>query len=179
MERGVVPVDNLFVQLLGGILVTAIGYLAVPFVLRTSRGKYEPQKAKKIALWNSIIVGACFCIASADKGVAWSAGPAFLYYWINCSILTDKNAANTSTAPAGHGAAPANYTRPPVPPATNARGGNFPATTPVTPSHSVNAQSPAAKPILFCRKCGSKLSTGYMFCSKCGTKISSGNVPKQ
>jgi len=96
-------VDNLFVQLLGGILVTAIGYLAVPFVLRTSRGKYEPQKAKKIALWNSIIVGACFCIASADKGVAWSAGPAFLYYWINCSILTDKNAADTDTVTTGDG----------------------------------------------------------------------------
>lgn len=81
-----------FITLLLGILFTALSYMAVPLLgLMLNCGRYEKTKAKKIALWNSIIVGSIFLIlTSALTDKVWKASPAFLYYWINCSILTRK-----------------------------------------------------------------------------------------
>lgn len=81
-----------FITLLLGILFTALSYMAVPLLgLMLNCGRYEKTKAKKIALWNSIIVGFIYLIlTSALTDKVWKASPAFLYYWINCSILTRK-----------------------------------------------------------------------------------------
>lgn len=83
--------DNFFTLLLG-ILFTALSYMAVPLLgLMLNCGRYEKTKAKKIALWNSIIVGFIYLfLTSALTDKVWKASPAFLYYWINCSILTRK-----------------------------------------------------------------------------------------
>ena len=79
-----------------GILVTAIAYMAFPLIkLLTHGGRFPKNRAHKIALWNSIVLGAVFCIATiavSEDGTIWNGAPAVLYYWINRSILTDKNA---------------------------------------------------------------------------------------
>lgn len=83
-----------FLSLLVGVIITAVAYMACPVIkLIRNQGKFEKKRARKIALWNSIVVGAIFCVltAASESGATWSAGPAFLYYWINSSILTDKN----------------------------------------------------------------------------------------
>ena len=76
------------------IILTAVAYMLVPIILLLhNQEKFEKQKAKKIALWNSIIVGAIFCIATiefSDGDAVWSASPAFLYYWINSNLLSNK-----------------------------------------------------------------------------------------
>ena len=80
-------------SLLINLLLTAVIYTAFPLIsLVANHGKLEKQRAKKIALWNSIVLGAFFCTLTSLAGddVSWNAAPAFVYYWINCSILTNK-----------------------------------------------------------------------------------------
>ena len=78
------------------LLLTAIAYMAFPLIkLLTHGGRFPKNRAHKIALWNSIVLGAIFCIATiavSEDGTIWNGAPAVLYYWINRSILTDKNA---------------------------------------------------------------------------------------
>ncbi len=78
------------------LLLTAIAYMAFPLIkLLTHGGRFSKSRAHKIALWNSIVLGAAFCIATiavSEDGTIWNGAPAVLYYWINRSILTDKNA---------------------------------------------------------------------------------------
>lgn len=77
-------------------LLTAVAYMAFPLIkLLTNGGRFPKNRAHKIALWNSIVVGAAFLmmtIAVSEDGTLWNGAPAVLYYWINRSILTDKNA---------------------------------------------------------------------------------------
>ena len=122
--------------------------MAFPLLrLVLNRGKFEEKKAKKIALWNSIVLGSLFCIltsAVTDSSSAWNAAPAVLYYWINCALLTSKaekqkNQSTENTSPVSHTAAP----------------------------HDLGIDPQ----IVYCRKCGSKLSSDSNFCSKCGGKI--------
>ena len=69
--------------------------MAFPLIRLLINGKRFPKKrANKIALLNSIIVGAIFFIATAalsESATTWNAAPAFMYYWINKAILTDKH----------------------------------------------------------------------------------------
>ena len=78
------------------LFLTAIAYMAFPLIkLLTHGGRFPKNRAHKIALWNSIVLGAIFCIATiavSEDGTIWNGAPAVLYYWINRSILTDKNA---------------------------------------------------------------------------------------
>ena len=87
--------DESFANPILAISLTMIFYMGFPLIkLWINQGKFEKKKAKKIALWNSIIVGGCFFILSFlmyEGGVAWSAAPAVTYYFINRAILTDKN----------------------------------------------------------------------------------------
>lgn len=75
-----------------GIILTAIAYMTYPLIrLAINKGKFERKKGHRIALWNSIIVGIVFSIVTFLLGAgAWSAAPAFLYYWINKSIISYK-----------------------------------------------------------------------------------------
>ena len=78
------------------VLLTAIAYMAFPLIrLIVNGGRFPKNRAHKIALWNSIILGAGFCIATSavsESGTVWNCAPAVLYYWINRSILADKDA---------------------------------------------------------------------------------------
>ncbi len=78
------------------LLLTAVAYMAFPLIkLFINGGRFARNRAHKIALWNSIILGAVFCIATIavlEDGTIWNCAPAVLYYWINRSILMDKNA---------------------------------------------------------------------------------------
>ena len=97
---------NYFSAILLSVILTAIAYMAFPLIrMLINHGKFERKRAKKIALWNSIIVGFVFCILtlSISGGRAWSAAPAFLYYCINCAILTDKTITNINTDAANSG----------------------------------------------------------------------------
>ena len=74
-------------------LLTVFCYMLVPVIfLIVNRGRFDAKRAKKIALWNSIVLGAFFLVLSASFGSAWQAAPAVLYYGINRWILTGKNA---------------------------------------------------------------------------------------
>ena len=78
-------------SILVGILLTALIYMVYPIIrLILNKGRFSKEIAKKIALWNSIIAGGLCMILTIDKGGAWSAGPAFLYYGINRLLLTKK-----------------------------------------------------------------------------------------
>ena len=49
-------------------ILTIIAYLAFPIIkLLMNQGKFEKKRAKRIALWNSIVVGAIFCIITILK----------------------------------------------------------------------------------------------------------------
>ncbi len=93
--------DEIIGNLLVSLLLTAIAYMAFPLIkLLINGGRFAKNIAHKIALWNSVVLGAVFCIATiavSEDGTLWNGAPAVLYYWINRSILTDKNA--TEDAP--------------------------------------------------------------------------------
>lgn len=129
------------------ILLTAATYMAFPLIrLALNHGKFEEKQAKKIALWNSIVLGLLFCIltsAVTDSSSAWSVAPAALYYWINCALLTDK-AGNQKNSSAKKGSS-ASQAAP----------------------HDLGTEQQA----VYCRKCGCKLSSDSNFCSKCGTEV--------
>lgn len=78
------------------LILTVIAYMAFPLIrLLINGGRFPKNRAHKIALWNSIVLGSLFCIttiAVSEDGTLWNAAPAVLYYWINRSILTDKDA---------------------------------------------------------------------------------------
>ena len=78
------------------LILTAVAYMTFPLIkLLANGGRFSKNRAHKIALWNSIVLGAVFCIvtiAVSEDGTIWNGAPAVLYYWINRSILTDKNA---------------------------------------------------------------------------------------
>ena len=169
--------NELFANLFLSLILTIIAYMAFPLIrLWMNHGKFEKKRAKKIALWNSIVVGAFFCILTVvgDSGSTWNAAPAFLYYWINCAVLTDKNATakpkekvnaeNTSSNRA--------VTRPP-------QISNIDETPKTYGTYNINGNDIALKQepaegqpkIQFCRKCGNKLANDSIFCNKCGIKV--------
>ena len=82
------------------LILTLFFYMIVPVVLMlVNHGRFDKKKAKRIALWNSIVVGAGFLVVTSllsEGNTAWHAGPAILYYWINRAILTDGNATSSS-----------------------------------------------------------------------------------
>ena len=162
---------DLFISL----ILTVISYMAFPLIrLWMNHGKFEKKRAKKIALWNSIVVGAFFCIltVSGDSGSTWNAAPAFLYYWINCAILTDKNASTENKSVTSKENNPVVTRSPQI--------SNIGETPKTYGTYNISGTDVALKKeptkeqlqIQFCRKCGSKLLDGAMFCNKCGSKIS-------
>lgn len=77
-------------EILSSILLTAAIYMAIPTLMTLFNGKIERKAAKIFSLWNSIIIGVIFFIASVGENVAWNASPAVLYYWINFMIMAKK-----------------------------------------------------------------------------------------
>lgn len=75
------------------VILTTVVYMFFPTIkIITNHGNlFERKRAKKIALWNSIVVGAIFCIVTSAFIGPWSAAPAFFYYWINSAILTERS----------------------------------------------------------------------------------------
>jgi hypothetical protein len=97
MDADFIYLFELVCELLLGLFLTALTYMAFPFIymminIGKNEGRFEKKRAKKIALWNSIIVGAIFFVLNviSENNSTWSPLPAMLYYWINCAILTDK-----------------------------------------------------------------------------------------
>lgn len=83
-----------WVSVILGVLLTFVCYTAYPFITtKVKRKKYNKKECQKMAMWNSIIVGFIFCVITAifDSNATWSAGPAFLYYWINKDLWVDKS----------------------------------------------------------------------------------------
>lgn len=82
-------------EILLALLLTAISYMAFPLIrLIINKGKFSNKRAKKIALWNSVVVGLIFLVLTielTDGNATWNAAPAFLYYAINFAILRNQN----------------------------------------------------------------------------------------
>ena len=77
------------------LLLTIFIYLAFPTIYVSVKGRVAEKKAKKIALINVIICAVIFEIIQSalfanDPTYIPSMAPAFLYYFISTSILTDK-----------------------------------------------------------------------------------------
>lgn len=86
--------DDLLIIILVGIPLTALCYMIVPFIfVKVLKKKYNKKQAKKLALWNSIIVGLLFLVITViiyGPTSTWNAGPALLYYMINSSLWVYK-----------------------------------------------------------------------------------------
>lgn len=85
--------DFNFMGIIVGIIITCISYMGYPFIRVKLMGvKYDSDACKKMAKWNSIIVGGIYLVLTAalQENVTWSAAPAFLYYWINSSVWVNK-----------------------------------------------------------------------------------------
>ena len=83
--------SEIFYLFLIGIPLTAVCYMIIPFILVVIlKKKYDKKSVKKMALCNSIFVGVAILIITTiiykGEGYVWSAGPAFLYYFINCAV---------------------------------------------------------------------------------------------
>lgn len=147
-----------FTSIIFSLLLTALAYLVFPLLkLFINGGKFPKEKAHKIALWNSIVLGLIFLVitsASSNGNVTWNAAPAVLYYWINRAILTKKD---TDEAVRINDKAFSN---------------NYPQGDPRAKQHiSLNReQTVDTYEIKFCRKCGERLIDDGAFCHKCGTK---------
>lgn len=78
-------------EIIFNIILTLISYMIIPFVLKIKNGPYEEKLAKKIALWNSIILCLIFMILSVETtGSAGTGGAAILYYYINKAYLSSN-----------------------------------------------------------------------------------------
>ena len=85
--------SELIYTLIIGLALTFLCYEAYPFVrVVLMKKKYNEEEAKKMALWNSVVVGFIFLVltVSTNENATWSAGPAFLYYWINRNLWVNK-----------------------------------------------------------------------------------------
>ena len=78
--------------LLYDFLLTIFSYMIVPTTIRIANKKgFSKNKAEKIALINSVIVWLIYMIIKSNLGITQNSGAAFLYYWINKVILTNKD----------------------------------------------------------------------------------------
>lgn len=135
------------VDLIIGILLTAAINMAYPAIrLYMNGGKFPPEKAKKIALWNAIVVCLIDIVvwAANGGGSVYRFGPAVLYYFINKAALTSKI--------------------------------EEPKAEEVVFYEDENGKKWCAAPveeneIQYCRKCGAELREGGRFCPKCGKRV--------
>ncbi|MBQ7907965.1 MAG: zinc ribbon domain-containing protein [Elusimicrobiaceae bacterium] len=147
-----------FTSIILGALLTAVAYLIFPLLnLFINDGKFPKEKAHKIALWNSIVLGLIFCvitIANSNGNVTWNAAPAVLYYWINRAILTKKDADEALHVN------------------DKASSNAYSQGDPCVKQHIYfnKEQVVDTDEVRFCRKCGERLIDDGVFCHKCGTK---------
>lgn len=76
------------------LILTIVVYMIYPFIrTKFMNVEYNENTCKKMALWNSIVVGGIFLILTTalQENATWSAGPAFLYYWINRTLWIKKD----------------------------------------------------------------------------------------
>lgn len=84
---------------IAGIVLITFIYIAFPLCCLAINGEqYEKKRAKSIALWNSIIcslIVLVLILIGIDDGdyggIVASPVTAFLFYWINCKLLTDTS----------------------------------------------------------------------------------------
>lgn len=152
-----------------GLLLTAFIYMAFPLAkLYVNGGRFTKNKAHKIALWNSITLGIVFYIitvATSNDGTIWNSGPALIYYWINRSILTDKNTTKQTL----------NKEKTEKPPNRKDTAFKIPDDVEMdlckaSFSEIESQTSDTSSSISYCRKCGAKLLEDSRFCHKCGTE---------
>lgn len=71
--------------------ITIFSYMSIPIILLIiNKKKFELEKAKKIALWNSIIVALIFIIINLSMDNKVNLVPPFIYYYINIALLSKK-----------------------------------------------------------------------------------------
>lgn len=157
---------GLLIKLFIGIILTAISYMAIPLIaLLINNGRFEEKHAKRIALWNSVILGVIFCIITinlSDTNATWNAAPAILYYGINCALLTKKGKkrkddthASESTMPSPDCTAP-EYSE---------------HTEPKPIEHLPKRSSPKRK---YCSRCGKLVNHRTKKCTGCGKQYLKG-----
>ena len=169
--------NDMATNMFGSLILTVISYMGIPLIFLMLNGrKYEEKTAKRIALWNSVVIGILFFIitvSSSNGRTAWNPAPAFLYYCINRWMLTDKKASKSPSCPTDD--------------ASSVNGSDAKETYSPLSSHEspMNSQVqptqtyiyiPSGKQILYCRKCGKKLTSNSPICTACGTSIITDNT---
>lgn len=85
-----------FGNLLVSLILTIACYMAYPFIrVKLMKKKYTEETCKKMAIWNSVIVGAIFMVLTIESGGVWSAIPAYIYYSINKTLWISKEKKET------------------------------------------------------------------------------------
>ncbi|MDD2392255.1 MAG: hypothetical protein PHU94_04925 [Bacilli bacterium] len=82
------------------LILTIFAYMIYPFIrTKIMNIEYNKNTCKKMALWNSIVVGGIFLILTTalQENATWSVGPAFIYYWINRTLWIKKDKSTNYT----------------------------------------------------------------------------------
>lgn len=87
--------SSTFIQLLIALALTIICYEIYPFIMVVIMHKsYTSEEARKMALWNSIVVGVVLGIIALildGPRAAFNIMPAVTYYWINKHVWANRN----------------------------------------------------------------------------------------
>lgn len=90
--------DFNFINIFINLILTILGYMLYPFIRVVLMKKiYDKDSCKKMAIWNSVIVGGIFMILTINSGGVWNAVPAFFYYSINKTLWINKKKNNIET----------------------------------------------------------------------------------
>lgn len=86
-----------FTRIMVSLILTIFCYMIYPFIrVVLMKKQYNEESCKKMAIWNSVIVGGIFMILTIDSGGVWNAAPAFIYYSINKTLWISKKKNNNA-----------------------------------------------------------------------------------
>ena len=71
--------------------------MLVPLIFRLKNGRMKIKEARKICIINSIVVALLWAIYHSTQDMNINFAPALLWYFINCSILKEKEELYTET----------------------------------------------------------------------------------
>ena len=89
--------NNFILTLLLSLVLTAATYMLFPIIFRLKNGRMKIKEARKICIINSIVVALLWAIYHSTQDMNINFAPALLWYFINCSILKEKEELYTET----------------------------------------------------------------------------------
>ena len=142
-------------SILLGILITSFSYLICPLICRCSQGKFSPKKGNLIAIVNTSVIFAFFCLLniclSNGTQIAANMVAAVTYFFITRWILIDKNIVDVVSEDNEEDI----YTN-----------NDYNDDSIINSNKNISNEK-----IKYCFNCGQKISKNTNYCSHCGKKI--------